>query len=298
MRRLALEVCVIAALLGVIGGVAAATVRTTATVEVTVWKHIQTERIYLSTRPAGGEWTTHNRHIKLDPTEQATDGTWIQGSAVTVDVPITVATPDLVPPPVIESEPTAQTSGIQPTTITDGLDIGGAWDIGTITIAPTAATAAITVTAAPGSFFDRRNGANFQIIFDTNGDGGRSDGDLWLLVSKQPCSENYPRNSGHGRRCERVRRAGGMMGDGFWSVRLQPVGERGFLHAEAIDAPLVVATDRQGYGDRIDTLTFNVPMAWFGTQTHVGMHAFVQKLHGAVDRIPNDGAPWPTVRLR
>ena len=96
---------IIAALVAVIaiGGsvsvfAASQTVETTAAVEVTVWKHVASESIYLSTRPADGAWTTHNTAIDLS-TLHPQFPSWYQGSAVTVSVPVsvTVEVPD--PPP-------------------------------------------------------------------------------------------------------------------------------------------------------------------------------------------------------
>ena len=64
------------------------TVETTASVEVRVWRNVaDAERLHLSTRPAGGRWTTHNTRLVM---ERAPSGNWDQSDFVTVDVPITV----------------------------------------------------------------------------------------------------------------------------------------------------------------------------------------------------------------
>ncbi len=63
---------------------------TTASVEVRLWRNVaDPERLHLSTRPAGGSWTTHND--RLDMSERSPSGNWDQSNFVTVDVPITVS---------------------------------------------------------------------------------------------------------------------------------------------------------------------------------------------------------------
>ncbi len=65
-------------------------VETTAGVEVRVWRNVaDPERLHLSTRPAGGSWTTHNE--RLDMSERSPSGNWDQSNFVMVDVPITVS---------------------------------------------------------------------------------------------------------------------------------------------------------------------------------------------------------------
>ena len=65
-------------------------VQTTASVEVRVWRNIaDPSRLHLSTRPAGGAWTTHNTRLDLSETHHT--GRWHVSSFVTVDVPITVS---------------------------------------------------------------------------------------------------------------------------------------------------------------------------------------------------------------
>lgn len=65
-------------------------VETTASVEVRVWRNVADPgRLHLSTRPAGGSWTTHND--RLDMSERSPSGNWYQSNFVTVDVPITVS---------------------------------------------------------------------------------------------------------------------------------------------------------------------------------------------------------------
>ena len=67
---------------------ASQTVETTAQVEVRVWEHVSTENLYLSTRPAEGEWTTHN--TPLDMSELHEDGNFYMSSHVTVEVPLSL----------------------------------------------------------------------------------------------------------------------------------------------------------------------------------------------------------------
>ena len=88
---------------GAVWAVGSQTVETTADVEVTVWKHVESERIYLSTRPADGQWTTHNTAIDLS-TLHPQFPSWYQGSAVTATIPVTV-TVDAPDAPDPEPEP-------------------------------------------------------------------------------------------------------------------------------------------------------------------------------------------------
>ena len=75
-------------MIAIVGGLAyAGSVDTTVDVEVTVWKHVDSGRIYLSTRPADGVWTTHNTPIDLSNLHPQYPS-WYQGSAVTVPVEV------------------------------------------------------------------------------------------------------------------------------------------------------------------------------------------------------------------
>ncbi len=57
----------------------------TATVEVTVWRSISDPtRLYLSTRPEGGRWTTHNE--VLDMSGVSSSGNFNQSNAIAVEV--------------------------------------------------------------------------------------------------------------------------------------------------------------------------------------------------------------------
>ena len=82
----------------------ARTVETTAAVDVTVWKHATTDTIYLSTRPADGTWTTHNTPVDLSTLHSG--GNFYQGSAIRVDVPVTVE--------IDEGEEPAISTGLDP----------------------------------------------------------------------------------------------------------------------------------------------------------------------------------------
>lgn len=86
---------IIATLLAVIavGGALAVfaqsqTVETTANVEVTVWQRVSDGALYLSTRPEGGSWTTHQE--ALDMSQFSRTRRFRQGSAITVAVPVSV----------------------------------------------------------------------------------------------------------------------------------------------------------------------------------------------------------------
>ena len=88
-----LIIAALVAALAVVGGLAyAGSVNTTADVDVTAWKGVSSGDIYLSTRPAGGSWTTHN--TPLDLTALSSSGRFYQGSAITVTVPVAVDVPD------------------------------------------------------------------------------------------------------------------------------------------------------------------------------------------------------------
>ncbi len=56
-------------------------------VGVTVWERISNGQLYLSTRPEGGRWETHTPALTFS--ESRFEG-WMEGSAVTVDVELTV----------------------------------------------------------------------------------------------------------------------------------------------------------------------------------------------------------------
>ena len=90
---------VIAGLLAIImlGGAIsaiAATRTVDANVEVTVWESVSNGNLYLSTRPEGGKWTTHNTALKMTP---SASGRFLQGSAITVTVPVEVNVPTPAP---------------------------------------------------------------------------------------------------------------------------------------------------------------------------------------------------------
>ena len=72
--------------------VLAATQEGGANVEVRVWQRLSNGSLYLSTRPEGGEWTTHN--TALDMSETSPSGQFRQSSFVTVHVPFPVAAPE------------------------------------------------------------------------------------------------------------------------------------------------------------------------------------------------------------
>ena len=64
------------------------TIQTEANVEVRVWESVRTGNLYLSTRPEGGEWTTHDD----EPLDMSLNdaGSFYQSSFVVVTVPIEV----------------------------------------------------------------------------------------------------------------------------------------------------------------------------------------------------------------
>ena len=106
-----LIIAALVAALAIVGGLAyAGSVDTTADVDVTVWKHADTGGIYLSTRPAGGSWTTHNTPVDLSNLHSQYPS-WYQGSAITVSVPVTVDVPDVGEQPPAEDSEVVSSAG-------------------------------------------------------------------------------------------------------------------------------------------------------------------------------------------
>ena len=90
---------IIAALIAVIAvggalGALATTVDTEANVEITVWQRVSDGELFLSTRPEGGRWTTHQ--TPLDMSNLSRSGRFRQGSAITVTVPLPAVAPPSV----------------------------------------------------------------------------------------------------------------------------------------------------------------------------------------------------------
>ena len=59
---------------------------TSVNIDVTVWKSVRTEAIFVSTRPEGERWTTHNTPIDLS--NLSSSGRFYQGLPVTVSVDV------------------------------------------------------------------------------------------------------------------------------------------------------------------------------------------------------------------
>lgn len=59
-------------------------VPTSVNVDVTVWRSVRTENIFVSTRPQGAGWTTHNTPVDLS--QLSSSGNFYQGSPVAVEV--------------------------------------------------------------------------------------------------------------------------------------------------------------------------------------------------------------------
>ena len=98
---------IISALVAIIaaGGALAAlgvTQEVTTDVEIRVWQRISDGSLYLSTRPDGGRWTTHNN--ALDMSAVSPSGNFRQSSFVTIEVPVFV---DLPEEPAPETTPDA-----------------------------------------------------------------------------------------------------------------------------------------------------------------------------------------------
>lgn len=96
MKNWIVAALVAAAAFGGALNVLAATQTEGANVEVRVWQRISNGSLYLSTRPEGGEWTTHN--TALDMSETSPSGQFRQSSFVTVHVPIPVVAPEVSDP--------------------------------------------------------------------------------------------------------------------------------------------------------------------------------------------------------
>ena len=101
-----LVIAILIAVIGIGSAVAAIaatrTVETTASVEVRVWRNVADPgRLHLSTRPAGGSWTTHED--RLDMSEFSRSGSWHQSNFVTVDVPISFEVEEAEPEPAASS---------------------------------------------------------------------------------------------------------------------------------------------------------------------------------------------------
>ncbi len=57
---------------------------TTVNIDVTVWRSVRTDSIFVSTRPQGAGWTTHNTPVDLSALSSS--GNFYQGSPVSVEV--------------------------------------------------------------------------------------------------------------------------------------------------------------------------------------------------------------------
>ena len=64
----------------------APTLPETVTVDVTVWEHVTTGTLYLSTRPQGQDWTTHTTPLDMSQLHEGRQ--FYQGSAITVEIPV------------------------------------------------------------------------------------------------------------------------------------------------------------------------------------------------------------------
>ncbi len=71
------------------------TIETEADVHVRVWRSVSTGNLYLSTRPQGGEWTTHS--TPLDMSERSPSGGFDQSNFVTITVEVEVPDPEPIP---------------------------------------------------------------------------------------------------------------------------------------------------------------------------------------------------------
>ena len=119
LRRNVIAWIVLAGLLPLALGAAAwaagsQTVETTADVEVQVWQSVHSDALYLSTRPAGGDWTTHN--TPLDMSALHPERNFFLSSIIPVTVPVTVTVDaadaaDPVPDLTTELDPAMELAG-------------------------------------------------------------------------------------------------------------------------------------------------------------------------------------------
>ena len=90
MKNLIIVVLVaVVAVLGVVTAIAATrTIEVTANVDVRVWRAVSDGSLFLSTRPEGGSWTTHETALNMS--ELSRSGRFRQSSFVRVSVPVEV----------------------------------------------------------------------------------------------------------------------------------------------------------------------------------------------------------------
>ena len=148
MKTVIIVALIVAIAIGSALGAFAATrtVRTEADVEVKVWRSVATGNLFVSTRPEGGEWTTHNR--PLDMSRLSESGSFYESSSVLVTVPIEVEVPDPTPTPTPTPTPRpTEEPEREPGTCCEVLGMG---DL------PTAQQAALEEMERVVSFGDRR----------------------------------------------------------------------------------------------------------------------------------------------
>ena len=117
MKRWIIAVLVATIAIGGALGAFAATQQTTANVEVTVWQSVSDGALFLSTKPEGGKWTTHN--TALDMSKLSVSERFYQGSAVKLTIPVSVDVP--VPPPAAVASATGP--AVETIHLTAGLSI-------------------------------------------------------------------------------------------------------------------------------------------------------------------------------
>ena len=84
---------------------ASRTVETQASVEVRVWQSLSSQSLYLSTRPPGGEWTTHDSRMAVGGVSESEH--FRLSSAATISVPVVVEVDDEPGLPEVAASPAA-----------------------------------------------------------------------------------------------------------------------------------------------------------------------------------------------
>ena len=84
---------------------ASRTVETHASLEVRVWQSLSSQSLYLSTRPPGGEWTTHDSRMAVGGVSESEH--FRLSSAATISVPVVVEVDDEPGLPEVAASPAA-----------------------------------------------------------------------------------------------------------------------------------------------------------------------------------------------
>ena len=328
--RITLELCLAAAVLGLIGGVVAAAPWTgyaTAAVEVAVWKHVDTGAIYLSTRPANGNWTTHNTPVDLTARSRGYPYYVSPPVAVQVEVPVTVDLPDPAALPAVANDPDAadprpdqQVPG--PTTIGPRI-YSPCFDdycnnIRAITFTPTVDAVSVRIDAheplegAPEWHrWDRRSTTVLSLRLDLDGDGVFTGGVSPNCVGYHAVNNPQCTNAYRFRRDKdfEVNVSHSEQWNSPWQVSYTLdwyQAEPHYMHGWGFRPQL---DTRPAGASAPMTLEFTIPLEHLGPATHIGVRASKNSWDGYGDlrpeyqrrlitRLGTDGETWSIVRIR